>query len=109
MVVVVAEVENFVVLKPGRPVRMHFRAHKVVDRVITDPTFGVTRTVKSLLFLVDEQDGAPVDKTFSVLSQKLAGELSGYLEENRYLRYDFTLVKDAAGTVPPRIVEVTPR
>ena len=105
----VVEVENFVVLKPGVPVKLHFRAHKVVDRVITDPTFEVSRTVKALLFLVDEEDGAPVDKTYSVLSQKLASDLSGYLEGQRYLRYTFTLVKDAAGTVPPRIVEVTPR
>lgn len=103
------EVENFVVLKPGVPVKMHFKAHKFVDRVIMDPTFGVSRTVKALLFLVDEVGGSPVDKTYSVLSQRLAGELSGYLEGQRYLGYTFTLVKDAAGTVPPRIVEVTPR
>ena len=104
-----AAVENFVVLKPGIPVKMHWKAHKFVDRQIMDPTFEVPRTGRSLLFLVDEEDGRAVDKTYSVMSTKLAGELSGYLEGNRYLGYNFTIVKDAPGMVPPRIVEVTPR
>lgn len=104
-----AEVENFVVLKPGVPVKIHFKAHAFVDREIMDPTFKVPRTVRGLLLLVDEEGGIPVDKTFSVLSQKLAGEMSGYLEGQRYLGYTFTIVKDAPGTVPPRIVEVVPR
>ena len=102
-------VENWVVLKPGVPVTLHFRAHKIVDRVITNHIFEVARTVKSLMFLVDEEDGRPVDKTFSVVSQKLADEFSGYLEGDRYKAYDFVVVKDAPGTVPPRISEVRPR
>ena len=103
-----AGIENFVKLKPGVPVKMHFKMHKIVDRQITDPFFNVPRTVKNLLFLVDRVNGQAVDKTFSILSQKLADDLSGYLEQNRYRNYEFTIVKDSAGMVPPRISEVTP-
>lgn len=104
-----AELENWVILRPGVPVKLHFRANKIAERIITDATFGVPRSVRSMLFLVDEEDGRPVDKAFSVLSQRLMDELAGYLEGERYLRYTFTIVKDAPGTVPPRIVEVTLR
>ena len=104
-----AELENWVVLRPGVPTRLHFKAHRMVERTITDAIFEVTRTVRSMLFLVDEEDDVPVDKTFSVLSQRLMNDLAGYLEADRYLLYTFTLIKDAPGTVPPRLVEVTPR
>jgi len=100
--------ENWVVLKPGVPVKLHFKAAKPVSRVITDPVFGVAKTVSSLMFLVDEEDGRPVEKSFSVVSQKLAEELSGYLEGERYKAYRFTFIKDAPGTVPPRISSVEP-
>jgi len=99
---------NWVVLKPGVPVRLHFKAHRVVERTITDPIFGVPKVVRSLMFLVDRENGAAVDKTLSVVSGKLADELSGYLEGERYKGYTFTIVKDAPGTVPPRILEITP-
>ena len=102
-------IENFVRLRPGVPVALHFRDHAIVDRVITDPTFGVKRTVKGLLFLVDEQDGGPVDKTFSILSDRLAGDFSGDLEGKAYRGYIYVIVKDAPGTVPPRILERRPR
>lgn len=102
-------VENWVVLKPGVEVSLHFKAHAMVDRQITDPTFNVPRTVKSLMFLCDEENGEAVDKTFSVVSQKLANDFSGYLVDERYKNYIFTVIKDAAGMVPPRISSVRPR
>lgn len=79
-----------------------------MSRVITDTIFMRPKTIQSLLLLVDEEDGRPVTKTYSVVSEKLVGDLSGYLEGNRYRGYRFTLIKDAPGTVPPRILEVTP-
>ena len=102
-------IENFVKLIPGKPVKLHFREHKLVERQITDPLFKVLKTVRSLLFLVDEVDGRAVDMTYSVVSEKLASDLAGYLEGKRYRAYTFEIVKDAPGTVPPRIVSVTPR
>jgi len=97
-----------VILKPGVPKRLHFKDDTTEDRQIQDRYFNVPRTVKSLIFLVDRVDGASVDKTFSVLSQKLINDLAGYMENKKYRNYEFTLVKDGPGTVPPRIVSVTP-
>lgn len=102
-------ISNFIVLAPGVSVKMHFDDHAVASRVITDPIFKRPKTVESLLFIVDELDGKPINKTYSILSQKHAAEFSGYLEGKKYRDYVFTVIKDAPGTVPPRIVEVAPR
>jgi hypothetical protein len=107
----VAEVpiENWVKLKPGVPKTMHWPDHRIVDREITDPVTKRRKTVQSLTFDVDEEDGRECTKSFSVVSEKLAGDLAGYLEGKRYRGYDFTIIKDRAGFVAPRIVEVRPR
>lgn len=90
-------------LEVGREVRLHFREYSVESRQITDPVFKVPRTVRSLLFLVDRVDGAPVDKTFSVVSEKLADEFWPYLEDGSFRLYEWVLVKDGPGFIPPRI------
>ena len=99
--------ENWVKLPPGKVVCMHFKEHRVTPREITDPFFGTERTVKSLLFLVDRVDGAPVDMTFSVMSEKLAMEFEPYLEDGSYRDYTWCLVKDAAGWTAPRVAKRT--
>jgi len=104
-----APISNFVVLRPGVPVTLHFSDHRVVSRPITDPVRGVTVTRESLMFYVDEMDGRAVDMVYSILSQKHAAEFAGYLPEKRYIRYRFTVLKEAAGFVPPKIVRVTPK
>ena len=103
-----AVIENFVVLKPGIPVTMHFSDHRVVSRAITDPVRLVPVTRETLLFYVDEIGGTKVDKMYSILSQKHAAEFAGYLPGKKYVGYRFTVVKDAPGFVPPRIVSVKP-
>ncbi len=99
--------ENWVKLEVGKVVCMHFKEYRVTPRQITDPYFGTPRTVTSLLFLVDQVDGVPVDKTFSVTSEKLADEFKPYLEDGSFRNYVWCLVKDAAGFVPPRIAKRT--
>lgn len=99
--------ENWVKLPIGKVVCMHFREYRVLPRQITDPIFEVPRTVESLVFLVDQVDGKPVDKTFSVVSEKLAQEFEPYLEDESYRNYVWCLVKDAAGFVPPRVAKRT--
>jgi len=89
-------------------VRLHFSDHRILKRTITDPVRKVPVERESLVFYVDKEDGSPVDRIYSVLSQKHAAEFAGYLEGKRYTVYEFVVVKDAAGTVPPRIVSVTP-
>ena len=99
--------ENWVKLPVGKVVCMHFREYRVTPRQITDPMFGVARTVTSLVFLVDQVDGVQVDKTFSVVSERLAQEFEPYLEDGSFRDYVWCLVKDAAGFVPPRVAKRT--
>jgi len=96
-------------LTPGVPVKMHFKDHRIMPRTITDPIRQVPAERESLVFYVDKEGDKVVDKMYSILSQKHAAEFAGYLPGKRYESYDFTVIKDAAGTVPPRIVSVTPR
>jgi len=100
-------ISNFVQLTPGVPVRLHFKDHAVSKRVITDPIRKVQVERESLMMYVDKVNGEAVDKVFSVLSQRLAAELSAYLPAKGYTSYEFVIIKDSAGTVPPRIVSVT--
>jgi len=103
-----APIRNFVVLAPGRPVRLHFIDHRVFKRVITDPIRLVPVERESLTFYVDREDGAPVSRVYSIISQKHAAEFAGYLPGKTYTRYEFVVIKDAAGTVPPRIASAIP-
>lgn len=89
-------------------VRLHFSDHAVVKRQIEDPIRHVMVERESLLMYVDRVDGSAVDKIYSVLSQKHAAEFSGYLVDKKYKLYEFVVIKDSAGTVPPRIVSTTP-
>jgi len=96
-------------LTPGVLKSVHFTDHKIERRVITDPITRASRTVESLLFVVDEEDGRATSRTYSILSQKHASEFAGYLEGRKYRDYTFQIIKDAPGTVPPRIVSARPR
>jgi len=101
-------IENWIKLVPGVPKRLHFVNHVVEVRRIMDPVLKAAKDVQGLIFAVDREDGRPVSKTFSVLSERLAGELAGWLEGRRYLAYEFTFIKDAPGFVPPRLLAVEP-
>ena len=94
---------NWVILKPGVEVKLHFREYRITPRQIKDPFWKVDRQVNSLLFLVDREDGKPVDKMFSVISDRLAQEFEPYLEDGSYKLYEWTIVKGDNIMVPPRI------
>ena len=94
---------NWVVLKPGVEVKLHFREYRITPREIKDPFWKLDRTVTSLLFLVDREDGKPVDKMFSGNSDRLAQEFEPYLEDGSYKLYEWTIVKGDNVMVPPRI------
>ncbi len=94
---------NWVVLKPGVEVKLHFKEHRITPRAIKDPFWKVDRMVNSLLFLVDREDGQPVDKMFSVISDRLAQEFEPYLVDGSYKLYEWTIVKGDNIMVPPRI------
>ena len=99
--------ENWVKLPVGKVVCMRFREYRVTSREITDPFWKTPRMVESLLFLVDRVDGKPVDKTFSVVSEKLSQEFKPYLEDGTYKNYTWCLVKDAEGFTAPRVARRT--
>jgi len=101
--------ENWVILRLGERKRLHFFHHVKVTRVTTDPITGEPRRRESLVFYVDEEDGVKVDKMLSILSRRLAQELSAYIPGKRYLRYDFVIEKPPDKFAAPRVVEVIPR
>ena len=95
--------DNWVKLEPGKEVKLHFKDYRITSREIEDPFWKTERTVRSLLFLVDREDGKPVDKMFSVISERLAEEFQPYLEDGTYRLYEWALVKGLNIMVPPRI------
>jgi len=101
--------ENWVILGLGERKRLHLFHHEKVVRELTDPITGQPRRRESLTFYVDEEDGVRVDKMFSVLSRRLAQELSAYIPGKRYLEYDFVIEKPPDKFAAPRVVEVIPR
>jgi hypothetical protein len=103
-----AVLENWVKLVYGVPKRLHFINHLVQPRQFTNPITKMQETRQSLVFSVDREDGTPVSKSFSVMSEKLANDLSGYLIDHRYRGYEFIIVKDAPGPVAPRVAGVHP-
>jgi hypothetical protein len=101
--------ENYVRLEPGIRKVLHFYDHTTVIREIMDPILGKPKPVKSLVFFVDEEDGRPVKKTFSVIQEKLAAVLAPYLPGKRYLDFNFAITKIGAGFTAEFIVEAIPR
>ena len=101
--------ENFVKLEPGVGRVLHFYAHKIASREITDPDLGERVMRQSLVFYVDEEDGEKVSKMYSIVSERHANEFAGYLPGKAYVGYLFTVIKDAPGYVAPRIQEARPR
>jgi len=99
-------IENWVKLKPGVRKLLRFDDHRLVEREITDPIFGFTKFVRSLVFHVIWEDGMKVDKMFSVVSERLAAQLAPYLEGGRYREYEFVLLTPPPKIAAPRLVEV---
>ena len=104
----VSPIQNWVILSPGVERRLRFSDHRIVTKSITDPVSRGPKTVEALEFTVTMDDGAPVSRSFSVVSQRLAGELGPYLVDRRYRYFEFTFVKDAPGAVAPRLVRAVP-
>jgi hypothetical protein len=101
-------ISNWVKLLPGIPIRVHFVDHAIVVRQIVDPVTKNQKSVESLQFTVDRLDGNPVSKNMSIVSERLAGEFGPFLTDKRYVKYEFVIVKDAAGPTPPRIAQSIP-
>jgi len=76
---------------------MHFTDDYYVDREIGDKETGKPKRIKSLVFYVDELNGEPASRTFSILSQKLASHMEPFLPSKRYGGYDFIITQIGEG------------
>jgi len=88
---------NYVRLVPGVPTRMHFTDDYYIKRTIADKETGKPKPVESLVFYVDELNGEPVSRTFSILSQKLSAHMEPYLPKKAYGGYDFIITQIGEG------------
>ena len=88
---------NYIALAPGVPTRMHFTDDYIVERTIMEKESGKPKTIKSLVFWVDELNGEEVSRTFSVLSQKLAAHFEPFRKNKEYAKYDFIITQMGDG------------
>lgn len=100
---------NYVALVPGVPTRMHFTDDYWVDRTIADRETGKPKTIKSLVFWVDELNGEDVARTFSILSEKLAAHMTPLLPNKEYMKYDFIITQIGDGFLKDWNVQVIKR
>ncbi len=89
--------KNYIELQEGIPTRLHFIAHAIVTKEITDPLTGLPKQVKSLVFSVDRLDGIEILSSFSTVGEKLADQLWAYVKEGRYRGLEFTITKHGRG------------
>lgn len=99
-------IENWVKLPSGVKQRMHFKDYRIVKRAITDPWFDVPISQSSIVFLVDRLNGEEVTLKFSVVSEKVANEISPYLEDGSYRDYEWVFEKPADPTAAPRVTRL---
>mgnify|MGYP001567434743 CR=1 FL=1 len=89
--------ENYIKLTPGVPIRLHFTAHAIVDKAITDPLTGLPGSRRSLVFTVDRENEVEVSKTFSTLAEKLAVMFEPDLAGEKYKGYEYTITQVGFG------------
>ena len=100
---------NYVRLEPGIPTRMHFTDDYCIDREIADRESGRPKRISSLVFYVDELNGEPASRTFSILSQKLAAHMTPLLPDKQYTHYDFIITQIGDGFLKDWNVQVIRR
>ena len=88
---------NYVKLEPGIPTRMHFTDDYFIERDIAVPETGKTKRISSWVYQVDELNGEDVNRTFSVLSQKLQAHFEPFLKDKAYTKYDFLITQMGDG------------
>lgn len=89
--------QNYVILQPGVPARVHFTDHRIINKTVTDPVSQKAKPLQALEFDVDELDGRPVAAVYSTVSQKHANDFAPYLPQQRYRAYDFVLTMTGSG------------
>lgn len=100
---------NYIALEKDVPTRLHFTDAYYVKREIWDARLSGYKWVESLVFFVDELNGEPTAKTFSVLSSALSTILTGYLPDHAYINFDFVITKHGEGFSTRYEVEPIPK
>ena len=99
------DVEDYVELKPGKPVRVVFDAYAWVNKIIRDVDLDIERSVESLKFHVIRVDDKEIDTIYSAIASGIKNELRPYLEGDKYKDYEFTLLKGMEAGVGPKMIE----
>lgn len=100
---------NYVRLAPGIPTRMHFTDDYIITRRIADPESRKPKMITSLVLQVDELNGEDVNRTLSVLSEKLRAHITPFLPDQKYLAYDFLITEMGEGFLKDWNVQVIKR
>ena len=101
--------QNYVILQPGIPARLHFFDHVIESRTITDPVTRGPATRNVLVLDVDSLDGKAVNAKYSVMAEKHANQLAPYLGDKSYKNYDFIITVNGEGFRRSWSVQVIPR
>jgi hypothetical protein len=89
--------DNVVQLQPGVSKELHFQDHQVGPITMQDPISGVVRPVETLLFVVDEEAGLPVNKVYYVTSDRHARDFGPYLNDRSYREYSWLITRRGEG------------
>ena len=100
---------NYVALEKDVPTRMHFTDHYLVEREIWDDKLGKYKSVKSLVFWVDQLNGEPTARTFSVISDTLATILRPSLPDHSYIDKEYVITKRGEGFGTRYEVQINPK
>lgn len=89
--------QNYVMLQPDTPTRLHFRDHVITRRTITDPITLQPAGRNVLEFEVDRVDGREVESKLSIMAEKFAILFEPYLADRSYVNYDFIVTVSGEG------------
>lgn len=100
--------QNYVKLEAGVPATMHFTDHAEDSNEIRDPKTGLVKTLRTLVFVVDQLNGVQVGSTFSVSSDKLYSHLLPHLADKRYRGLLFNITRQGREYLTEFQVRVSP-
>jgi hypothetical protein len=100
---------NYLEIPRDTPTRIHATDHYYVDRMIWDKDLGKEKPVRSLVLWVDEVNGSPDARTFSIISRTLYDQITPYLPDNDIRNYDFILKRTGEGYRTDWTLEAIPR
>lgn len=98
---------GWVELRLGVPATFRIIDWREVDRPITDATFGVAKTVRGLVLLVDTLSPPGSLANLSILSSRFRALLQPYLETGSYRDLTFTATKLGTGFLSEYRLEIS--